>query len=87
LVVAALAKDQALAEADAGRYQNAARNLESQAQVLEQRYSSASAPVQKLLRVEIENLRSRAGELQNNEYTRSTRKAMQSESWQMRNSK
>ncbi len=87
LLVTAVAKDQALAEADAGRYQNAAQNLENQAQVLEQRYSAASAPVQKLLRVEIDNLRSRAGELQRNEYAPSTRKALQNESWQMRNSK
>jgi Ca-activated chloride channel family protein len=87
LLTTALAKDQALADADAGRLQEAALNLQKQADVLDQRQSAASAPMQQQLRLEIDNLRSRAAELQRNEYAPGTRKALQNEAWSLKNAK
>jgi Ca-activated chloride channel family protein len=87
LLLTAVAKDAALADADAGRYQQAAQKLEAQAAVLDQKYKNAPAPMQSQIREESNNLRNRASELQNNDYQPSTRKSLQSESWGSRNSK
>jgi len=87
LFLAAVAKDDALAEADAGHYQKAAQKLECQARVLDDQCRQASSPLQSQLRREIENLRFRSKQLQQNQYDASTRKSLQSESWSVRNSK
>ncbi len=80
-------KDEALMDADNGHYQQAAQKLNSQADVLDKQYPDAPAAMQSQIRVEVENLRARAGELQQNQYSPSSRKSMQSESWTLRNSK
>jgi Ca-activated chloride channel family protein len=87
LVLAAVAKDEALAEADAGRFQQAAQKLAERATVLDRQYSAAPAPLQGQVRQEVENLRQRSQELQQNQYSSSTRKSLQCESWTLRNSK
>jgi Ca-activated chloride channel family protein len=87
LWLTAIAKDEALAAADAGRYQDAAQRLASQAKVLDQQYANAPKQVQPQLRQEAENLRQRSEELRQNQYDARSRKIMQSESWTTRNSK
>jgi Ca-activated chloride channel family protein len=87
LFVTALRKDEALADADAGNYRQAADKLKSQAAVLDANYQYAPAAVQVQIRTESENLRKRSEELEKGKYDSSTRKTMQSESYQMRNSK
>jgi Ca-activated chloride channel homolog len=87
LLLTAVAKDAALADADAGRYQQAAQTLNRQAVVLDNQYQNAPASVQSQLRQEIENLRLRANQLEQNQYDPGTRKALQFESWNTRNSK
>src|SRR5438067_2444942 len=87
LLLTAVAKDEALADADAGRYQQAAQKLERQASVLDKQYRNAPAPMQQQLLEEARNLRFRSNQLQQNQYDSSTRKSMQSESWNVRNSK
>ena len=87
LWLTAIAKDEALADADAGRYQDAAQKLASQAKVLDQQYANAPAPMQSQLRQEAENLRYRSEQLKQNQYDAGTRKMIQNESWTTRNSK
>jgi Ca-activated chloride channel family protein len=87
LWLTAIAKDEALADADAGRYQDAAQKLASQAKVLDQQYANAPAPMQSQLRQEAENLRQRSEQLRQNQYDAGTRKMIQNESWTTRNSK
>jgi Ca-activated chloride channel family protein len=87
LMLTAVAKDAALADADAGRYQQAAQTLNRQAIVLDSNYLNAPASVQSQLREEAANLRLRANQLEQNQYDPGTRKSMQSESWIYRNSK
>ena len=87
LILTAVVKDTALAEADAGHYQKAAQALVSQALVLENQSRNAPASMQSTLHFEVENLRLRAGQLQQNQYEPGMRKALQSESWDTRNSK
>jgi Ca-activated chloride channel family protein len=87
LLLTAVAKDAALADADAGRYQQAAQTLNRQAVVLDSQYQNAPASVQPQLRQESANLRLRANQFEQNQYDSGTRKSMQSESWNLRNSK
>ena len=87
LLLTAVAKDAALADADAGHYKQAAITLNQQAQVLDRQYLNAPASVQPQLRQEADNLRLRANQLEQNQYDAGTRKSMQSESWNVRNSK
>jgi Ca-activated chloride channel family protein len=87
LTLTAVRKDEALADADAGKFGEAARKLDSQAAILESSYSSAPASIQVQIRTESENLRNRSRQLQKGDYDSSTRKTMQSESWTIRNSK
>jgi Ca-activated chloride channel family protein len=87
LLLTAVAKDAALADADAGRYQQAAQTLNRQAVVLDSQYQNAPASVQPQLREEAANLRLRANQFEQNQYDSGTRKSMQSESWNSRNSK
>ncbi len=87
LLLTAVAKDAALAEADAGRYQQAAQTLNRQALVLENQSQNAPASLQGQLRQEAGGLRLRASQLEQNQYDTGTRKSMQSESWLYRNAK
>jgi hypothetical protein len=87
LWLTAVAKDEALADADAGRYQQAAQRLSRQAAVLDQQYSSAPEHLQGQLRQEADNLRFRSNQLQQNQYDNVSRKSIQNESWNVRNSK
>src|ERR1039457_6622955 len=87
LLLTAVAKDAALVEADAGRYQQAAQTLNRQAVALDTQYQNAPASVQSQLREEAANLRLRATQFEQNQYDSATRKSMQSESWNSRNSK
>jgi Ca-activated chloride channel family protein len=87
LLLTAVAKDDALVEADAGRYKQAAQTLNRQAVVLDNQYQNAPASVQSQLRLEASNLRLRANQLEQNQYDPGTRKSLQSESWTVRNSK
>ncbi len=87
LFLANIAKDEALAEADAGRYRQAAQKLSDQADILNKQFQYAPANLQSQLRSEADNLRSRATQLNNNQYSSSDRKSIQSESWNYRNSK
>src|SRR5437773_2567684 len=87
LLLVAVAKDEALADADAGRYQQAAKKLDDEANSLDHQYQNAPAPLQGQIREEIDNLRLRSNQLQKNQYDSGTRKSLQSESWTVRNSK
>jgi Ca-activated chloride channel family protein len=87
LLLTAVAKDAALVEADAGRYHQAAQTLNRQAVALDTQYQNAPASVQSQLREEAANLRLRATQFEQNQYDSATRKTMQSESWNSRNSK
>jgi Ca-activated chloride channel family protein len=87
LLLTAVAKDEALAEADAGRYHEAAQKLAQQAVVLDQQYQNAPAAMQSQIRQEADNLRLRSNQLRQNQYDSSTRKSLQCESWTVRNSK
>jgi hypothetical protein len=87
LLLAALAKDEALADADAGRYQQAAQHLVQNAGELDRAYLNAPASVQAQLRNEADHLRAYANQLEQNQYSSGTRKSLQNESWQWRNSK
>lgn len=87
LFVTAVRKDEALADADAGNYREAAQKLKTQAAVLDANYQYAPAAVQIQIRTESENLRKRSHELESGHYDSSVRKTMQSESFGVRNSK
>jgi Ca-activated chloride channel homolog len=87
LMLAAVAKDEALADADAGRFTQAAQKLAQQATVLDEQYRNAPVPMQSQIRQEVQNLRQRSNELQQNQYSSSTRKTLQCESWNYRNAK
>ena len=87
LLLAAVAKDEALREADAGRFQQAAQRLAQQAVVLDQQYASTPAALQGEVRQEIDNLRLRSRELEQNQYSPGARKSLQCESWMLFNSK
>jgi Ca-activated chloride channel homolog len=87
LFITAVKKDEALADADAGNYREAARKLESQAATLEASYAKAPAAIQVQIRNEADNLRYRSQQLQQGHYDAGTRKSIQSESWGVRNSK
>jgi len=86
-LLTAVAKDEALAEADAGRYQKAAEKLSCQAGLLEPQCQNAPAPMQQKFRDEVNNLRLRSEQLKQNQYDSSTRKSLQYESYNTRNSK
>ena len=87
LLLAAIAKDAALADADAGHYQQAAEKLEREAKALDYQYHNAPADLKPQLRQEIDKLKFRSNQLQQNQYDAGTRKSLQSESWAARNSK
>lgn len=87
LLASALAKDAAIAAADAGNYKEASQRLSAQAAVLDRQYVNAPAVLQQQLKSEASNLRQQSEQLLNNQYSASSRKSMQWESFNTRNSK
>ena len=87
LVLAAEAKDKAIAEADAGNYQQAAQTLRAAGGALNMAYASAPAEVQVQIRAETNNLDDFSGQLVNGQYDGASRKSLQSQSYNTRNSK
>ncbi|MEY2466975.1 MAG: Ca-activated chloride channel [Verrucomicrobiota bacterium] len=87
LFLTAVTKDEALAAADAGNYREAAQKLDQQADLLDANYKNAPASVQVQIRSETKNLRDRSQQLQKGKYDSATRKTMQWESYNGRNSK
>ena len=87
LLLAAVAKETAMAEADAGNYQRAAQILNTQNAALSRAYAAAPATVKAQLRAETNNLNDFAGQLNSGAYNGSSRKAMQEQSYNGRNSK
>jgi hypothetical protein len=87
LVLTAVAKDEAIAQADAGNYQQAAATLAAQNRVLNEAYAAAPAAVQFKIRAETNNLLDFDEQLVNGQYGAGSRKALQSQSYNTRNSK
>ena len=87
IMLTAVAKDQAMAEADAGHYQRAAAILNVQNEELQKSYVYAPGAVQAQIRLETNNLAGFADQLANGSYGGGTRKVMQSQSYLIRNSK
>ncbi|HEY4952936.1 MAG TPA: VWA domain-containing protein [Verrucomicrobiae bacterium] len=87
LMLTAVAKDEAMAQADAGNYRQAAVTLSGQASALNRAYAAAPAEVQVQIRSELDNLNEFTNQLDHGQYGSSSRKAMQSQSYNTRNSK
>ena len=87
LVLTAVAKDEAMAQADSGKLQDAAATLTRQKAQLDAVYANAPATVQEQIRAETNNLLNFSGQLSGGAYGAGTRKVMQSQSYNSRNSK
>lgn len=87
LMLAAVAKDAAMAEADAGNYQRAAQILAVQKAALGRASAAAPAAVQGQIREETGNLDTFESRLNAGQYDSASRKTMQSQSYNSRNSK
>ena len=87
LVLTAVAKDEAMALADSGNYKQAAQKLAAQGAVLNLAMAAAPPEVQDQIRSETNNLDDFAGQLNAGSYGGATRKVMQSQSYNTRNSK
>jgi Ca-activated chloride channel family protein len=87
LVLTAEAKDKAIAEADAGNYQQAAQTLAAQRGALGAAYANAPAGIQVQIRAETNNLLDFDSQLVNGKYDGASRKSLQSQSYNTRNSK
>ena len=87
LMLTAVAKDKAMAQADAGNYKEAATILAGQAATLNRAYAAAPASVQVQIRAETNNLDDFADQLNAGSYGGGSRKAMQEQSFNTRNSK
>ncbi len=87
LLLTAVAKDEAMEQADAGNYQQAAKILADQRAVLGRAYGAAPATVQVQLRGELDNISVFTNSLANGQYDSATRKTMQYQSFNSRNSK
>jgi Ca-activated chloride channel family protein len=87
LVLTAEAKDKAIAEADAGNYQQAAQTLAVSRGALSATYANAPAEVQVQIRAETNNLLDFDSQLVNGKYDGASRKSLQSQSYNTRNSK
>jgi Ca-activated chloride channel family protein len=83
----ALAKDQAMSDADAGKYRNAAESLRANAQKLEAVAANAPMLVKRNLESQAQEQRARAQEIDANGMSKSMRKMIQSESYNTRNGK
>jgi Ca-activated chloride channel family protein len=87
LVLTAVAKDEAIAQADAGNYKQAASTLTTQNNALKAAYANAPASIQVQIRVETNNLGDFSDQLNGGAYGSATRKTLQSQSYSTRNSK
>lgn len=87
LMLAAVAKDTAMAQADAGNYKQAAETLAVQNAALKRAYAAAPGAVQSQIRAETNNLDAFGGQLESGRYDSATRKSMQWQSYNGRNSK
>jgi hypothetical protein len=87
LVLTAVAKDEAIAQADAGNYRQAATILATQNNLLKEVSANAPAAVQVQIRAENNNLDSFNDQLVNGKYDGASRKTLQSQSFGTRNSK
>jgi Ca-activated chloride channel family protein len=87
LMLAAVAKDAAMAEADAGNYQRAAQILAVQSAALNRAYADAPAAEQARIRTETNYLNTFNGRMEQGQYDSATRKTMQWQSFNSRNSK
>jgi len=87
LVLTAEAKDKAIALADAGNFKQAAATLAVQKVALSEVYAAAPAAVQVQIRAETNNLLDFDQQLVNGQYGAGSRKALQSQSYNTRNSK
>jgi Ca-activated chloride channel family protein len=83
----ALAKDQAMAAADAGNNRDAAISLRANAQKLEAVAAGAPMPVRQNLESQAQEQRARADEIDNSGMSKSLRKTIQSESYNRKNGK
>jgi Ca-activated chloride channel homolog len=83
----ALAKDQAMADADAGNYRNAAESLRANAQNLEAVAAYAPMPMRQNLESQVKEQRARADEIDAGGMSKSLRKMIQSESYNRKNGK
>ena len=87
LMLTAEAKDKAIAQADAGNYQQAAATLAVQKEALGAACANAPAEVQVQIRAETSNLGDFSDQLVNGKYDGASRKSLQSQSYNTRNSK
>ena len=87
LVLTAVAKDEAIAQADAGNYQQAAQTLKAAGGALNMAYASAPAEVQVQIRAETNNLDDFSDQLNAGKYGGAARKSLQSQSYNTRNAK
>jgi Ca-activated chloride channel homolog len=87
LMLTAVAKDEAMQQADAGNYKQAATILAGQAGELNRAYADAPASVQVQIRQETNYLQTFGGAIGGGQFDSATRKVMQSQSYNMRNSK
>ena len=87
IMLTAVAKDEAMAQADAGNYKEAAKILSTQNTVLNTAYAGAPASVQGQIRAETDNLNSFSNQLDNGSYDGGSRKVMQWQSFSTRNAK
>jgi Ca-activated chloride channel family protein len=85
LILTAVVKDEAMAAADSGKYKEASAVLARQVTVLNSTYATAPANVQVQIRNELDNLNSFNIQLEQGQYN--FRKDMQSQSYNIRNSK
>ena len=83
----ALVKDQAMSDADAGNYRNAAESLRANAQKLEAVAAGAPLPVRQNLESQAQEQRTRADEIDASGMSKSLRKTIQSESFNRKNGK
>jgi len=87
IMLTAVAKDEAMAQADAGNYKQAAQILAAQGGALNRAYADAPATVQVQLRGELDNISNFTSQLENGQYGSGSRKMIQSQSYNSRNSK
>jgi len=87
LVLTAVAKEEAIAQADAGNYKQAAGILAAQNRALSAAYANAPAGIQVQIRAETNNLDDFNDRLENGKYDGAARKSLQWQSFDTRNSK
>lgn len=87
LILTAVAKDRAMAQADAGNYKQAAETLAAQNASLSRAFAAAPAEVQIQIRQETNYLSDFSGQLEGGSYNGASRKAMSAQSYNTRNSK